>query len=92
MALVILVAPAIIVARLPREHAHTILFIVLVAALVHVAGLVIESLLPLSFAVLEPVLELADVNAQVLPLVLALPLRLALVIGACEAVSIGEDI
>ena len=72
MPLIVLVAASIVIAGLPREHAHTILFIVLVVALIHVARLVIKSLLPLSFAVLETIFELTNVDAEVLPFVLAL--------------------
>ena len=90
--LVILIAPLVIVARLPSEETEAILFIVFVAALVLIAVLVIESLLPLASSVLEAVLELTDVDARVLPLVLALPFRLAIDVDTGEHVAVRKEI
>ena len=90
--LIVLVAASIKIARLPGEHAHAILFVVLVASLVHVALLVIVSFLPLAFTMFEAILEFSDVDAKILPLILALTLWLTHVVSSSEAVSIGEDI
>ena len=92
VSLVVLVAALVEVATLPGEHAHAILLVVLVLALVHVAVLVVEPLFPLALSVLQTVLEFTDVDTPVFPLVLALAFWLALGVGACEAVAIGEDI
>ena len=40
MSLIIFVTPAIVIARLPREHSHSILFIIFVISFIHVALLV----------------------------------------------------
>ena len=90
--LVIFVAPLVIVARLPSEETEAILFIVFVAALVLIAVLVIESLLPLASSMLEAVLELTNVDAGVLPLVLALPFRLAVDVDTGEHITICKEI
>ena len=92
MPLIVLVAASIEIAGLPREHTHTILFIVLVVALIHVARLVIKSLLPLSLAVLETIFELTYVDAEILPFVLALTFWFTQDIGARETVAIGKYI
>ena len=90
MALVILVAPFVIVARLPRKHAHAIFLIVFVGAIVHVAVLVIESFLPFSFAVLQAIFEFSNINALIFPFVLALTIWLTIDVGARVAISIGK--
>ena len=90
--LVILIAPLVIVARLPSEETEAILFIVFVAALVLIAVLVIESLLPLASSMLEAVLELTNVDAGVLPLVLALPFWLAIDVDTGEHVAVRKEI
>ena len=92
MALIVLVAASVEVSAFPGEAAHPVLLVVLVRALVRVAVLVVESLLPLSFPVLKAVLELSSVDAGVLPLVLALSFGLAHDVLASVAVSIGEDV
>ena len=40
MSLIIFVTPAIVIARLPREHSHSVLFIIFVVSFIHVALLV----------------------------------------------------
>ena len=90
--LIVFIAPLVVVARLPSEETKAVLFVVLVAALVLVAVLVIESLLPLATSVLQAVFELTDVDAGVLPLVLALPLRFAVDVDTREHVSVRKEI
>ena len=80
--LIVPVAASVVITGLPREHTHAILFIVLVVALIHVARLVIKSLLPLSFAMLETIFELTYVDAEILPFVLALTLWFTQDIGS----------
>ena len=92
MPLVILVAALVIVAALPGEHAHAALFVVFVGTVIHIAVLIIESLLPLSSAVLETILEGSDIDASVLPLVLAISFRFAKHVLSRIAVPICEDI
>ena len=92
VALIIFVATLVVVARFPSEETKSILFIVLVAALILIAGLRIESLLPLAAAMLQSVFELANVDAAVLPLVLALSFRLSIHVDAGEDVTVCEEI
>ena len=78
MALVILVAPLVVVAGLPCEHAHTIFLIVFVGAFVHVTVLVIESFLPFTFAMLQAIFEFTNIDALIFPFVLALTVGLTI--------------
>ena len=82
MALVILVAPLVVVAGLPCEHAHSIFLIVFVGAFVHVAVLVIKSLLPFTFTVLQTIFEFSNVDALIFPFVLALTIWFTIDVGA----------
>lgn len=90
--LIVPVATLVEIAALPSKHAHTVLLVVFVGTFVHVAILVVESLLPLSLPMLQTILELSDVDASIFPFVLTLTFRFAKVIRAREAVAIGEDI
>ena len=90
--LIVLVATLVVVATLPGEETHAILLVVFVGTLVHIAVLVIESLLPFALAVLQPIFELSYVDTTILPLILALALRLAHVIRSCEAISVRKDV
>ena len=90
--LIVLVATLVVVATLPGEETHAILLVVFVGTLVHIAVLVIESLLPFALAVLQPVFELSYVDTTILPLILALALRLAHVIRSREAISVRKDV
>ena len=92
VSLIVFVTTLIVVATLPSEQAHSILLVVLVRALVHVAVLIVEAFLPLALAVLEAVLELSDVDAAVLPLVLALALGLSIDVDAREDVTVREKV
>ena len=92
MPFIVLVATFVVVATLPREHAESVLLVVLVGPLVHVAILIVEAFLPLAFAVLEPVFELADVDASVFPLVLTLTFWLSVNVGSRVAITVCEDI
>ena len=92
MSLIVLVAAFIVITALPGEQSHAILLVIFVGALIHVAVLVVEALFPLTLAMLESVFELADVDASIFPLVLALTFGLAHVVRACEAVAICKDI
>ena len=90
--LVVLVAALVVVATLPGEETHTILLVIFVGTLIHVAVLVIESLLPLAFAMLEAIFELANVDTTILPFVLTLALWLTHVISARKAISVCKDV
>lgn len=80
MALVILITAFVIVARLPSKESHTIFLVICVATLIHVAILVIVSLFPLAFTGFEPIFELSNVDATILPFVLALALWFSLIV------------
>ena len=92
MSFIIFVASFIMISTFPGEHTHPILLIILVLTFIHVALLIIEPLLPFALAMLQTILELSDINAAVLPLVLALGLWLAHDVGACVAVAVREDV
>ena len=71
MSLIVFIAAFVKIARLPCEHSHAVLLVVFVAALVHVAILVIKSLLPFSFTILQPIFEFSDVDAAIFPFILS---------------------
>lgn len=70
-ALVTLVAPLVVVSAFPREHADSIFLVIFIEALIHVTILIIESLLPFSFAMFKAIFELSHVNASIFPFILA---------------------
>ena len=90
--LIILVAPLVIVARFPGKQTHSVLLVVLVVALVHIAVLVIETLLPFAFSSFESIFEVADVNAAIFPFVLALSFWLSHVVRSGETITVCKNV
>ena len=80
------------VSTFPGKHTHSILLIIFVLSFIHVALLIVESLFPFTFAMLQTIFELTDIYAAIFPFVLALPIRFSSNIYACVAVPVGEYI
>ena len=92
MPFIVLVAPFVEVTTFPCKLAHSILLVVSVLTFIHVTRLIVVSLLPLAFAVLEAISELSYVDTTIFPFILALSLRFTLIVGASEAVAVCENI
>jgi hypothetical protein len=80
VSLIVDVISLVHVARLPGENTKAVFAIASILTIILIAGVHILLLLPLSFAVLEALAELADIHRTGLPLVLTISIRLALLI------------
>jgi len=88
--LILLVAAAVLVTRLPRECANARLLIIHVVAFVLIAVGLGGSLFPFSLAVLHAAFELAHVQTRILPLVLAEAVWLAILVLAGVHITISK--
>ena len=89
--LIVLIVALIDVPALPREHSVAIFSIVTILAVVLIArsgG--IRLLLPFPLAMLEAFLEVTDIHAATLPLVLSVSVWLATFVRSCKGIPIGE--
>ena len=88
MPLIVLITPFVEISRLPGKKSNSIFFVILIAALIHVSVLIIDSLFPLSFAVFETNFKLACIDAVVFPFVLSLTFRFSIHIYAGKNIAI----
>lgn len=88
--LILLVAAAVLVTRLPRECANARLLIIHVVAFVLIAVGLGGTLFPFSLAVLHSAFELAHVQTRILPLVLAEAMWLAILVLASVHITISK--
>jgi len=88
--LILLVAAAVLVTRLPRKCANARLLIIHVVAFVLIAVGLGGSLFPFSLAVLHSAFELTHVQTRILPLVLAEAMWLAILVLASVHITISK--
>jgi hypothetical protein len=92
MALIALVTALIDVATLPSELTKSTLLVEFILTFISVAVRSINFLTPTAFTMFHPILEIANIVASVLPLVLAESVRLTELVLSSIDIAISEDI